>query len=108
MQQRTSLCPRTLSSCSGYRPVGSAGQHPGVVDVLLAHRRLPADSIITALEAANRVGIIDPAVVTVEARRHTDTPPVADVVPIGALSRYDRPAPAVAVYDQLLNIRDAR
>lgn len=90
------------------RRLGDQGGTRALIDVLLAHRRLGPDSIVTALEAANRVGIVDPAVVTVEARRHTDTRPVADVVPIGALARYDRPAPAVGVYDQLLNIRDAR
>jgi hypothetical protein len=28
---------------------------------------------------------------------------VAPVIPIGALARYDRPAPSLADYDQLLN-----
>ncbi len=73
-----------------------------LIDVLLEHRRLPTESIIAALEAANQAGIIDAAVVAVEARRHADTRPPAEVIPIGALSRYDRPAPSVALYDQLL------
>jgi transposase len=73
-----------------------------LIDVLLQHRRLPTEAIITALEAANHTGIVDPAVVTVEARRHTDQRPPGDVTPIGALSRYDRPVPTIDVYDQLL------
>lgn len=73
-----------------------------LIEVLLAHRRLPTQSIVTALEAANQVGMIDPAVITVEARRHTDQRSRADVVPMGALSRYDRPAPSLGAYDQLL------
>ena len=85
------------------RRLGDKDGTRALIDVLLAHRRLPAESIIAALHAANRVGIIDPAVVTVEARRHADTRPAAHIVPIGALTRYDRPAPSVGVYDQLLN-----
>jgi hypothetical protein len=73
-----------------------------LIDVLLQHRRLPTASIVTALEAANRTGIVDPAVIIVEARRHNDHQPPADVIPIGALARYDRPVPTVDVYDQLL------
>jgi transposase len=84
------------------RRLGDQAGTRALIDVLLAHRRLPAESIIEALQAANRAGIIDPAVITVEARRHTDTRPPADVVPIGVLDRYDRPAPTVAIYDQLL------
>jgi hypothetical protein len=63
---------------------------------------LPADAVLAALTAANTNGIIDPAVVAVEARRHADARPLAEVVPIGALAIYDRPAPSVAAYDQLL------
>ena len=84
------------------RKLGDQAGTRALIDVLLEHRRLPAGSIIQALEAANRAGIIDPAVVAVEARRHADTRPPADVIPIGALARYDRPAPTVSVYDQLL------
>jgi transposase len=81
---------------------GDQGGTRALIDVLLAHRRLPAQSIVTALEAANHTGIVDPTVVTVEARRHTDQRSRTDVIPIGALARYDRPIPAVTVYDQLL------
>ena len=58
---------------------------------LLQHRRLSTESIVAVLEKANRVQIIDPTVIAVEARRHADTQPPAEVIPIGALSRYDRP-----------------
>ncbi len=73
-----------------------------LIEILLQHRRLPHDSIVTALDAANRTGITDPTVVIVEARRHSDQKQPADVIPIGALTRYDRPTPDVTVYDQLL------
>ena len=53
------------------------------------------------MEAALRVGSVDPAVVVIEARRASvDTS--APVVPIGALCRFDRPAPGLADYDTLL------
>lgn len=73
-----------------------------LIEVLLAHRHLPTQSIVTALEAANRTGIVDPVVVIVEARRHTDQQQPTNAIPIGELSRYDRPVPSVTVYDQLL------
>ena len=73
-----------------------------LIEVLLQHRRLPAASIVTALEAANHTGITDPAVIIVEARRHNDHHQAADVIPIGTLARYDRPAPTLGAYDELL------
>jgi hypothetical protein len=39
--------------------------------------------------------------VLIDARRLARGP-VAPVIPIGALARYDRPAPALTGYDQLL------
>jgi transposase/predicted nucleic acid-binding protein len=73
-----------------------------LIEILLQHRRLPTDAIVAALDAANRTGITDPAVVIVEARRHNDQQLRPDVIPIGALSRYDRPVPSLGAYDQLL------
>lgn len=45
-------------------------------------------------------GCLDPQLVVIDARRGTG--PIAPVVPIGALARYDRPAPSLTDYDQLL------
>jgi len=73
-----------------------------LIEILLQHRRLPTGAIVAALEAANHTGIVDPVVVIVEARRHNDHHQAAEVIPIGALARYDRPVPNVDVYDQLL------
>lgn len=56
-----------------------------MIEIFLAHRHLPADAITTALKACVDIGVVDPAVVIVEARRHTQTTdPV--VIPIGSLS----------------------
>jgi hypothetical protein len=46
-------------------------------------------------------GTLDPAVVLIEARRANGAQ-VAEVIPIAALARYDRPAPSLVGYDQLL------
>lgn len=65
-----------------------------MIEVLLAHRTLPADALITAMDAAAKSGALDPQVLIIEARRAA-TARVTPVVPIGALARYDRPAPAL-------------
>jgi transposase len=87
---------------------GDAAGTRTLIEVLLAHRRLPAESIVNALESTNAAGITDPQVVVVEARRHADTRPRAEVVPIGDLARYDRPTPTVDGYDRLLAAGGAR
>lgn len=72
-----------------------------LIEVLLAHRSLPADALVEALAAAVQAEIVDPAVVIVEARRRAEGR-VAAVVPIGALRHYDRPLPVLGGYDELL------
>jgi transposase len=83
------------------RRLGDQGGTRALVEVLLAHRSLPADAIRRALAACVDVGIVDPDVVILEARRAVGDR-AATVVPIGALARYDRPLPTIAHYDQLL------
>ena len=83
------------------RRLGDQAGTRALVEVLLAHRSLPADAIRTALAACVDAGIVDPDVVILEARR-ADSDRTATVVPIGALARYDRPLPTNAHYDQLL------
>jgi transposase len=75
-----------------------------LVEVLLAHRTLPAEAIRRALAGCVDLDIVDPDVVIVEARRAADDHSVV-VVPIGALARYDRPPPTIDHYDQLLEAR---
>jgi transposase len=72
-----------------------------LVEVLLAHRQLPADAIRAGMRAALTAGVIDAEVVIVEARRAGKDRPTV-VVPIGSLDRYDRPPPSIAHYDELL------
>jgi len=83
------------------RRLGDQHGTRALVAVLLAHRVLPADAIRVGMRAVVAVGVVDPDVVIVEARRAAQERP-AVLVPIGTLARYDRPAPSIAHYDQLL------
>lgn len=84
------------------RQWGDRGGTKALIEVLLLHRTMPGPAVIDGMTAALAVGTADPAVVAIEARRAAEAAP-APVVPIGAgLSRYDRPAPDVSRYDQLL------
>ena len=69
--------------------------------MLLAQRSLPAAVLTAALDRAVTSTVLDPAAVIIDARTHT-ADHLAPVVPIGALTRYDRPAPRLDAYDQLL------
>ncbi|WP_255802342.1 IS21 family transposase [Mycobacteroides abscessus] len=76
-----------------------------LVEILLAHRTLGAGELIAAMDRAVDTGCLDPAAVLIDARRAA-APVAAPVVPIGALTRYDRPAPDLADYDTLLTGSD--
>jgi len=75
-----------------------------LIEVLLAHRTLPAASLIAAMDAAVAAGTLDPAAVIIDARRHAAAP-LAPAVPIESVARYDRPAPTLTGYDDLLRGR---
>lgn len=83
------------------RRAGDAQGTRALIEVLLLHRHLPADAVIAGMAAALAAGVVDAEVVAVEARRAADGQPGV-VVPIGALARYDRPAPSLGGYDELL------
>lgn len=73
-----------------------------LIEVLLLHRRMPASEVLAGMTAVLKVGSTAPELVAIEARRIRDAT-LAPVIPItAALGRYDRPAPALAGYDQLL------
>ena len=73
-----------------------------MIEVLLGYRTLPAAALTEAMGRAASSGALDPQAVLIDARRLAGGP-VAPVIPIGALARYDRPAPALTGYDQLLS-----
>ena len=83
------------------RKHGDAAGTRALTEVLLGHRTLPAPALARAMDKAVASGALDPQAVLVDARREAGGH-VAPVIPIGTLARYDRPAPALAGYDQLL------
>ena len=80
---------------------GDAAGTRALIEVLLAHRTLPANALTTAMRKAVEVGVLDPQVVLIDARREANGH-VAPILPIGALARYDRPVPTLTGYDDLL------
>jgi transposase len=80
---------------------GDAAGTRALAEVLLGHRTLPAAALTEAMNKAVSSGALDPQAVLIDARRLA-TGHVAPVIPIGALARYDRPAPDLAGYDALL------
>jgi transposase len=82
---------------------GDAGGTRALIEVLLLHRRLPFIAVHAALDAANRIGSADPALVAIEARRITEgRGPTGSAVERPTLRRFDREAPLLSVYDGLL------
>ncbi|TPG37102.1 IS21 family transposase [Mycolicibacterium hodleri] len=79
---------------------GDAKGTRALIAILLAHRTMPAASLITAMDRAVASGCLDPETVIIDARRVMA--PLAPVAAIGALARYDRPPPTLADYDDLL------
>jgi len=91
------------------RRLGDRDGTKALVEVLLLYRSLPAEVVTAGMVAAMAAGVIDPAVVAVEARKaaeDTKKAAAAAVVPIGeGLSRFDRPPPSIARYDELLEAK---
>jgi transposase len=84
------------------RALGDTAGTKALIEVLLGHRVLAAAVLCDAMDRAVHSAVLDPQAVLIDARRLAGRP-VAPVIPIGALARYDRPAPALAGYDQLLS-----
>ena len=83
------------------RSFGDAAGTRALVEILLAHRTLPATALVTAMDRAVTAECLDPQTVLIDTRRE-QAGHVAPVIAIGALARYDRPAPSLTDYDQLL------
>jgi len=84
------------------RRLGDRDGTRALIEVLLLHRAIPAAGVTAGMDRALTAGSIDPAIVAIEARRAVEGAG-AVVVPIGeGLSRFDRPAPSIARYDDLL------
>jgi hypothetical protein len=83
------------------RRLGDADGTRAMVEVLLAHRSLPADAVVAGMTRALATGSVDAQVVIIEARRAAEDV-VAAVIPIGIHTGFDRPKPSLDHYDQLL------
>ncbi len=89
---------------------GDAGGTRALIEVLLAHRTLPAGILTEAIAAAVEHACLDADAVIIDARRRArPTPTVAAVegIEVAELHRYDRPAPSLHGYDDLLTRRVA-
>jgi len=86
------------------KQLGDAGGYKAVIEVLLAGRSFQKEAIVAGLEAAICMGSVDPAIVAIEARRYCDKP-TSPVIEIASVSRFDRPAPSLDGYDELLQAR---
>jgi hypothetical protein len=94
--------PMSGSGPKARRRLGDRDGTRALIDVLLLHRTLPGDAVVAGMGRALAAGSLDPAVIAIEARRAIEGA-AATVVPIGeGLSRFDRPAPSIANYDDLL------
>ena len=82
------------------RARGDAAGTRALIEILLAHRALPAPALTAAMDRAVASRCLDPQLVLIDARRERTQ--LAPVIPIGALSRYDRPSPSLTAYDELL------
>jgi transposase len=87
------------------RRLGDRDGTRALIEVLLLHRTIPAEALVAGMQRALTAGSLDAAVIAIEARRAHE-PTVATVVPIGeGLSRFDRPPPSIADYDDLLEAK---
>ena len=69
--------------------------------VMVRHQTERMDPQIEPLRGFPQCVKKSPAVVVIEARKHAHDS-TAPVLPIGALARFDRPAPTLTGYDDLL------
>jgi transposase len=74
-----------------------------LIQVLLLHRSMADDMVIAGMERTMATGSIDPEVVAVEARRSVGRP-VGVQISDHALTVFDRPAPTLSRYDDLLGV----
>jgi hypothetical protein len=82
--------------------LGDGAGTRALIEVLLLHRQLPFMCVHAALDTAERLRTVDPALVAIEARRLADGRGPTAVVERPALRGFERPAPSLAGYDALL------
>jgi transposase len=85
------------------RAQGDGAGTRSLIAVLLLHRTMTHAAVVSGLARAIEAGSLDPEVVAVEARRSLGR---ADVIPVisESLAAFDRPAPTLGSYDDLLDV----
>ena len=74
-----------------------------MIDLLLLGRRHGYDALRDAIEKTVAIGCMDVSAVALLLNGSVDElRPAAEAVDIGGLSRFDRPQPTLAEYDELL------
>jgi hypothetical protein len=84
------------------RRLGDVAGTRALIEVLLLHRSVAFPAVHAALDAANRIGSVDPALVAIEARRIADRKAPVPVVVRPRLEGAERPMPTLSAYDGLL------
>jgi len=85
------------------KELGDQAGTRAMISVLLLHRTMSVSTVSAGMSRALSVGSIDPEVVAVEGRRSLGRP-VAVVVEDESLTVFDRPAPTLSGYDDLLGV----
>ena len=82
---------------------GDAAGTRALIAVLLLHRTMAREAVVSGMEGALDVGSVDPEIVAVEARRSLGR---AAPTPVEreSLTVFDRPAPTLVGYDELLEV----
>lgn len=84
---------------SARRKLGDGPGTRALIEILLLSRHVQRDALVLAMKTVLSTGSVDPALVAIEARKHSDGA-VAAVIPIQLGS--SRPAPDITNYDELL------
>jgi transposase len=84
------------------RRLGDGAGTRALIGVLLLHRTMPVEAVITGMQAALSLASCDPDLVAVEARRASYPEPGSPLIVPSDGDFGDRPAPSLAGYDQLL------
>jgi len=82
--------------------VGESQAARQMVDILLLHRRYPAQVVEQAVSGVLAAGVVDGHAVAVLVRRALEGRPPLAVLDVGELDHYQRPQPEVGAYDALL------
>ncbi len=85
------------------RKLGDPKGTRALIEILLAQRHLPAETITAAIEETLQAGSINPEIVISQAREHHRRSTQQTATPINERLRgYDRAMPSLASYDSLL------